>query len=111
MRRGILTVNLVDHHNRLGARFQRLAQHKARLRLRALGGVHHQQHPVHHVHDAFNFTPKIRVAGRGNDVDVVILVAKRGVLGPNGDALFPLQVHRIHDALLGGNGLVGAKGP
>jgi hypothetical protein len=39
------------------------------------------------------------VAGSVDDVDVVILVLERGVLGLDGDAFFALEVHRIHDAL------------
>jgi hypothetical protein len=38
------------------------------------------------------------VAGRVHDVDVVILVFERGVLGADGDALFLFQIHRIHQA-------------
>ena len=109
MRIGVLAVNLVDDDDRLGAGFQRLAQHEARLRLRAVRGIHHQQHPVNHVHDALDLAAEIRVAGGVHDVDVVILVFERGVLGLDGDALLAFQVHRVHDALLGGDGLVGAE--
>ena len=80
-----------------------------RKALEAGGGVHHQQHAVDHVHDALDLAAEIRVAGGVHDVDVVILVFERGVLGADRDALLPLQVHRIHDAFLGGDGLVGAK--
>ena len=106
----VLAVNLVDDHNRLGAGFERLAEDEARLRLRAFGGVHHQQHAVNHVHDALDLAAEIGVAGRVHDVDVVILVFERGVLGADGDALFLFQIHRIHHALLGGLVLVGAEG-
>ena len=99
VRGGVVAVNLVDDHDRLGAGFERLAQHETRLRLRAVRGIHHQQHAVDHVHDALDFAAEIRVAGSVHDVDVVILVFERGVLGANGDALFALEIHRIHDAL------------
>ena len=73
-------------------------------------GIHHEQHAVDHVHDALHFAAEIGVAGSVDDVDVVILVFESGVLGADGDALFPLEIHRVHDALLGGFGLVGAEG-
>ncbi len=95
----VLAVNLVDDHDRLRAGFERLAQHEARLRLRAFGGIHHEQHAVNHVHDALDLAAEIRVAGRVHDVDVVILVFERGVLGADGDALFLFQIHGIHQAL------------
>ena len=97
----VLAVNLVDDHNRLGPGLERLAEDEACLRLRAFGGIHHQQHAVNHVHDALHLAAEIRVAGRVHDVDVVILVFERGVFGADGDALFLFQIHRIHQALLG----------
>ncbi len=107
---GVLAVNLVDDHDRLGAGFERLAQHEARLRLRAFGGIHHEQHAVNHVHDALHFAAEIGVAGRVHDVDVIILVFERGVLGADGDALFLFQIHRIHQAFFLGFVLVCAEG-
>ena len=72
VRVGVVAVDLVDDHDRLGAGFERLAQHKARLRLRALRRIHDQQHAVDHVHDPLDFAAEIRVAGRVDDIDVVI---------------------------------------
>ena len=106
----VLAVNLVDDHDRLRAGFQSLAQNEARLRLRAFGGIHHEQHAVNHVHDALDLAAEIRVAGRVHDVDVVILVFERGVFGADGDALFLFQIHRIHQAFLRRLVLVGAEG-
>src|ERR1022692_4198264 len=106
----VLAVNFVDDHNRLRAGFERLAQHETRLRLRAVGGVHDQQHAVNHIHDALDFAAEIGVSGSVHDIDVVILVFERGVLGADGDALFLFQVHRVHEAFLRGFVLVGAKG-
>ena len=81
MRTGVFAVDLVDDDDRLGAGFERLAQHEAGLRLRTIGGVHDEQHAVNHVHDALDFAAEIRVAGSVHDVDVVILVFEGGVLG------------------------------
>ena len=108
--RGVVAVDFVDDDNRLGAGFQGLAQDEAGLGLRAVGGIDHQQHAVDHVHDALDFAAEIGVAGGIDDVDVVVLVFEGGVFGADGDALLPFQVHGIHDAFLGGDGLVGAKG-
>jgi hypothetical protein len=49
------------------------------------------------------------VAGRVHDVDLVVVIIERGVLGQDGDAALTLQVVRVHDAF--GDGLVGAKRP
>ena len=67
---GVVAVDLVDDDDGLGAGFERLAQHEARLRLRTFRGVHHQQHAVDHVHDALDFAAEIGVAGGVHDVDV-----------------------------------------
>jgi hypothetical protein len=90
--------------------FERLAQHEARLGLRAVGGIHDEQHAVDHVHDTLDLAAEIRVAGGVHDVDVVILVFEGGVLRANRDALFALEIHRVHEALDLGLGLVGAEG-
>ena len=79
------------------------------MRLRAVGGVHHQQHAVNHVHDALDLAAEIGVAGGVHDVDVVNLVFEGGVLGADGDALFLFQIHGIHQAFVGGFMLVGAE--
>ena len=110
VRIGVVAIDLVDDDDRLGAGFQRFAQHEARLGLGTVGGIDHQQHAVDHVHDPLDFAAEIGVAGGVDDVDVVILVFESGVLGADGDALFPLQIHGIHDALFGRDGLVGAEG-
>ena len=107
---GVLAVNLVDDDDGLGTGFQRLAEHETRLRLRAFGGIHDEQHAVNHVHDAFDFAAEVRVSGRVHDVDVEIFIFERGVFGADGDALFPFQIHGIHQAFLARLVLVGAEG-
>ena len=108
--RGVVAVNLVDDDDGLGPGLERLAQHEAGLRLRAVGGVHHEQHAVDHVHDALHLAAEVGVAGRVHDVDVVVVILERRVLRLDGDALFLLKVHRVHQPLLGGLVLVGAEG-
>jgi hypothetical protein len=107
---GVVAVDLVDHHDRLGAGLEGLAQDEAGLGLRTLGGVDDQQHAVDHVHDPFDLAAEVGVARGVDDVDVVVLVFEGGVLGADGDALLALEIHGIHDAFLGGLGLVGAEG-
>ena len=111
LRVGVVAVNLVDHHDRLGTGFESLAEHEARLRLRAVGGVHHQEHAVNHVHDALDLAAEVGVAGSVHDVDVVVLVFERGVLGADGDAFLALEVHGVHEAFLRGLVLVEAERP
>ncbi len=107
VRPGVLAVDLVDDDDGLGADFERLAQHEFRLGLRAVEGVDDEQHAVDHLEDALDFAAEIGVAGRVDDVDVIILVLERGVLGLDRDAFFAFEVHRIHDAL--DDGLVRAE--
>ena len=97
---GIVTVDLVDDHDGLRAGFEGFAEHKAGLGLRTVHGIDDQQHAVDHIHDSFHFAAEIRVTGGIHDIDVVILVLKSGVFGADGDALFTLEVHRIHEAFL-----------
>ena len=109
LRVGVLPVDLIDDDDGFGAGFQRLAEDEACLRLRPVGRVHHQQHAVDHAHGALDFAAEVGVAGRVHDVDMIILVFERRVLGADGDAFLAFEVHRIHDAFLVGDGLVGAK--
>ena len=100
-------IDLVDDEDHRQARLQRLAQHEARLRQRALGGVHEQQHPVDHRQPALHLAAEVGVAGGVDDVELHTVVAQRGVLGEDRDALLALQVHRVHHAV--GHVLAGAK--
>ena len=109
VRPGVVAVDLVDHYNRPRTALQRLAQHEPRLRLRAILSIDEQQHAINHAQRPLHFAAEIRVAGRVDNIDVVVAILERRVLGLDGDALLALQIHRIHDALLLRNGLVGAK--
>jgi len=90
-------VHLVDHHDGLQALVQRLAQHKPRLRHGAFHCVDQQQHAVHHVHDALDLAPEIRVPGRVDNVDRHSLVHDARVLGEDGDAPLSFQVVRVEN--------------
>ena len=88
-------VDLVDDEDHRQPRLERLAQHEARLRQRALGGVHEQQHAVDHRQPALHLAAEVGVPGRVDDVQLDVPVAKRGVLGEDRDALLALEVHRV----------------
>ena len=111
---GVLAVDLVDDHHGLVAHLQRFLEHETGLRHGAFGGVHQQQHAVHHVHDAFHLAAEIGVAGSIHDIDLDGLAGDRvrdgdgGVLGQDGDAALAFEVIGIHHAL--GHLLVVAEG-
>ena len=83
-------------------RFERkgLLQHEIRLRHGPLGSVHEQERAVRHPEHALDLPAEIGVARRVDDVYQVALVKERAILGGDGDAPLPLQVHRVHQALL-----------
>ena len=97
---GVGAVDLVDDEDHGQSRLQRLAQHEARLRQRPLGGVDQQQHAVDHRQAALDLAAEVGVAGGVDDVELDVLVAQRGVLGEDRDALLALEVHRVHDAVV-----------
>jgi hypothetical protein len=55
---GVGAVDLVDHEDHGQPCLERLAEHEAGLRQRALGGVHEQQHGVDHGQPALHLAPK-----------------------------------------------------
>ena len=109
VRIGVVAIDLVDDDDWLGAGFKRFSEHETGLRLGTFGSIDHEQHAIDHVHDTFDFAAEVGVAGSVDDVDVVILVLESGVLGLDGDPLFPFEIHRVHHPLF--RRLVGAKSP
>ncbi|MPM56064.1 hypothetical protein SDC9_102863 [bioreactor metagenome] len=101
---GVGAVDLVDHDDQRQPLGQRLAQHEPGLRQRAFRGVDQQHHAVHHLQAALDLAAEVGVAGGVDDVDGDVLaldhVLDRSVLGQDRDALLPLQVHRVHDAVV-----------
>ena len=92
-------VDLVhDEHDRQ-ARLERLAQHEARLRQRALGGVDEQEHPVDHRQGALDLAAEVGMARGVDDVDLRLAEADGRVLREDRDALLALEVHRVEHAL------------
>ena len=93
----VRAVDLVDHHDGREPLLQGLAQDEPGLGQRAFGGVHQEHDPVHHVQGSLHFAAEIGVARRVDDIDLNALIGNGRVLGHDGDALFPLQVHAVHD--------------
>ena len=105
---GVGPVDLVDHQDDGQVESQRLAQHETGLGQRPLAGVDQQQDAVDHGEAPLHLAAEVGVAGGVDDVDLDAAVAHRGVLGQDGDALFPLQVVGVQDPL--DDGLVVAEG-
>ena len=80
-------------------RLERLAEHEARLRQRALARVDEQEHAVDHRQAALDLAAEVGVARRVDDVDLRPAVADGRVLGEDRDALLALEVHRVEHAL------------
>ena len=79
---------------------ERLLEHEARLRLRALRSVHHQQHAVHHAEHTLDLATEVRVTRRVDDVDLDVIVLDSGVLGEDGDATLLLLIVAVHQTVV-----------
>ncbi len=93
----VRAVDLVDDHDGGESLLQGLAQDEAGLGQGPFGGVHQEQDAVHHVQGALHFAAEIGVARGVDDVDLDALIGNGHVLGHDGNAFFPLQVHAVHD--------------
>ena len=109
VRVGVFAVNFVNDDDWFRTVLERLLQNELRLCLRAVVRVHHEEHAINHLHDALHLATEVGMSGRVHDVDVVAVPAERGVLCADGDALLAFEIHRVHDALLGRLGFVGAE--
>jgi len=99
------SVYLVDHHDDAVVHGQRLLQDETRLGHGPLGGVHQEQHAVHHVEHPLDLATEIGVAGGVHDVDLDLLPGSGvkdgdgGVLGQDGNPALALQGVRVEHAL------------
>src|SRR5437763_301404 len=96
---GVGPVDLVDDQDHRQAGLERLAQHEAGLGLRALGRVDEEEHAVDHGQGPLHLTAEVGVAGGVDDVELHAAEADGRVLGQDRDALLPLEVHRVEDAV------------
>ena len=94
---GVRPVDLVDDHDRLETRGERLLEDEPRLRQRAFGGIHQDERAVGHLQDALDLAPEVGVAGRVDQVHLHIADADAAVLRQNRDAALPLLVVGVHD--------------
>jgi hypothetical protein len=108
LRARVGAVDLVDHDHRGETGFERLREHVAGLWKWAFGCIDEEDNAVDHLQSALDFATEVGVAGRVDDVDLVVVIIERGVFGEDGDSALSLEIARVHDAL--GDGLVGAKG-
>ena len=106
---GVGPVHLVHHHHDRQTGLEGLAQHEARLRQRALGRVHQEEHPVDHRQGPLHLAPEVGVPGRVDDGDLHRAVGNGDVLGENGDALLALEVAGVEHPV--GQLLVGPERP
>ncbi len=72
-------VDLVDHHDRLEAKFKRLLQYETSLRHRTFLCVNNQQHRVDRAKHALHFRAEVGVSWCINNVDLGALVGDGGV--------------------------------
>ena len=107
---GVGPVGLVDHQDDGQARHQRLAQHEAGLRQRALAGVDEQEHAVDHGQAALDLAAEIGVARRVDDVDRHAAPVDHRVLREDRDALLALEVAGVHHAVDDGDPLAERAG-
>ncbi len=96
---GVGAIDLVDDDDGPQTAGERLAQHEARLRHDALGGIDQQQSAVGHVEDALDLAAEVGVAGRVDDVDLGVAHLQGDVLGQDGDAALAFEVVGIEDAV------------
>src|SRR5437588_12732232 len=100
MRARVLAIDLINDHDRLEVVFECFTQNETSLRLRSIVGINYQQHAIDHLHDPFDFTAEVGMAGRSHNVNAITIPLKGGVRRANGDALLALEVHRGYPPLL-----------
>jgi len=71
----------------------------SRLRHRSLSGIDQQNYRINRTDNAFHFRRKVRMPRRINDIDLIVLILYRAVLGIDRDASFTLECIGIHDAV------------
>ena len=96
---GVGTVDLVHGDDQAQVLLQGFLQHKAGLGHAALGGVHQQQHTVHHLQHALDLAAEVGMARGVDQVDLDVVVDAAAVFGQNGDAALTLDIARVHHAL------------
>ena len=89
----VLPIDLVDDGDGGQACLQSFSQDETRLRQAAFGGIDQEHHSVDHFQHAFDLAAEISVAGRIDNIDLVLAETDRGVLGHDSNAAFPLEVH------------------
>ena len=100
LRSRLRAVDLVDADDDGKIEIQRLLQHKFRLGHRPLERVHQQDDAVDHLQHTLDLAAEVRMPRRIDDINLHALVGDGGVFRKDRDAALPLDVARVHDALL-----------
>ena len=69
VRTGLRLINLIDENNRPQSKLQRFANNEFRLRHRAFGGIHQNNHPIDHTQNSLNLAAEVRMSRRVDDID------------------------------------------
>jgi hypothetical protein len=75
-----------------------LSKHKPSLGHRPLRSIHNQRHAIHHTHDPFNLTSKIRMSRRIDDIDQVPVIKYAGAFGQDRYTTLAFEVVGVHEA-------------
>ena len=104
-------VDLVQHHDRLQSKLERLAEHELGLRHYTFLGIHQKQAAVDHAQNSLYLAAKVRVAWRVDDIDAGFAghaMPQHGRrLGQDRDASFTLLVIGVHRPF--GLGFIGSE--
>ena len=100
LRIGAGQVDLVDHRHQLQIVLERQVDVGQRLRLDALRGIHHEHRALAGRQGARDLVMEVDVAGRVDEVQLVLVAVARLVEHAHGarldrDALLALEIHRI----------------
>jgi hypothetical protein len=91
----VVPVDLVDDHDDLEPGVQRLLQHEAGLGQGPLRGIHQEYGPVGHGDGSLHLAAEVGMTGSVDDVDLHPAPVQGAVLGRDGDALLPLELHGV----------------
>ena len=94
-------VDLVDYDDYRVIELERLLEHEARLRHRALGGVDEKDYAVYHLEYAFDLSREIRVSGSVDYIDFHVAVVYRRVFREDRYPALALEGVAVHYALDG----------
>ncbi len=93
---GADAIHLVDEGDARHAELVRLVPHGLRLGLDPVDGAEHHDRAVEHPQGALDLDGEVDVAGRVDEVQLVLAPVERGGRGGDGDAALTLLRHPVH---------------